>query len=126
MSLDWFAQEVVVGLNYDSFLKPQRIGPTGDVSTMQGMLKKVFKATVRFFRTVGGEIGYDEDSLKPILFREGDQPMNEAVPFYSGDKEAYMDSLFDTNGDILIAQRQPLPMTVIAIIPRTFVEEGVE
>lgn len=126
VTLDWFAKEIVVGLNYDSFLKPQRIGPTGDVSTMQGMRKKVFKTTIRFFRTIGGEIGFDEDSLKPILFRAGDQPMNEAVPLYTGDKEAFMDSEFDTNGDILIAQRQPLPMTVTVIIPRTFVEEGVE
>ena len=31
---------------------------------------------------------------------------------------------FNTDGDILMAQRQPLPMTVCAIIPRVFQEEG--
>ena len=124
ITLDWVAREAVAGLPYYSYLKPQRIGPTSEAMTQQGMKKKVFKTIIRFFRTIGGEIGYNEESLEPILFREGDQPMNQPPTLYSGDKDAWLESEFDTNGDILIAQKQPLPMTVTAIIPRTFIEEG--
>ena len=124
ISLDWVAREAVAGMGYDSFLKPQRIGGSSEAITLEGMRKKVFKSTVRFFRTIGGEIGYDENHLEPILFRKGDQLMNQPPDIYTGDKEAYMESEFNTDGDILIAQRQPLPMTIVAIIPRTFVEEG--
>jgi len=44
--------------------------------------------------------------------------MDSAPPRFTGDKEESFPSGFETEGRIFIRQDQPLPMTILAIMPR--------
>jgi hypothetical protein len=43
--------------------------------------------------------------------------MNQAPPIFTGDQEVPWPAGYETEGQIMIVQDQPLPMTVVAIMP---------
>ena len=44
--------------------------------------------------------------------------MDTAVPLFSGDKEVEFDGGFNTDAFVVVQQDQPLPLTLLAVIPR--------
>jgi hypothetical protein len=118
VSLPWAAQSITVGLPFTSVLEPMRLEYGSADGTAQGKKKKISKVTVRFYRTVGGEIGSVEDKEDTIYFRTPADAMSSFVPLFSGDKEITFRGGWDTDGYIRIKHDQPLPMTVISIMPK--------
>ncbi len=92
--------------------------------TSQGKIKRIHDVTVRFFKTVGAEIGADEDDMETLDFRSGNMPMNTAITPFTGDKEVEFRGDYETDAKLIIRQQQPLPMTVLAIYPRLTSNEG--
>jgi len=109
VKLDRFANKIHGGLGYKSKLKPMRLTPAG-------VKKAAFKAIVRVYDSLGCKIGRSEDTLKVITFRSGDDPMDSAPPLFTGDKIKILTYSWDTDGDVLIVQDQPLPLNIAALI----------
>ena len=70
---------------------------------------------IDLFESMGGSIGFDEDSLTEIVYRQGDSIMNEGLPLFTGSqtprpKGGWADAttLFYRNAD-------PLPSTVLSM-----------
>jgi len=112
ITLDRYANKIHAGLGYVSELKPMRLTPPG-------AKKAAFKAIIRVYDTLGCKIGRSEDTLKTITFRKGDDPMDSAPPLFTGDKTKILTHSWDTDGDILIVQDQPLPLNIAALIIQT-------
>jgi len=74
--------------------------------------------TVRFYQTLGAFIGPSQSEMDEINFREGDDLMDVAPPLFDGDKRVNWQGSYDNDGFIIIEQRQPLPMTIIAVMPQ--------
>lgn len=112
------ASVVQAGLAYTTRLKPMRIEAGAEAGTAQGRIKRITRMTLRLLDTLGGRMGPDDDHLDEILYRSSADPMDGPPAVLTGDTdEMGWPGGYETNGDIIITQPQPLPMTVVAIMP---------
>jgi hypothetical protein len=117
ITLDRSATTAKVGLGYVSSLQTMRLDE-GARGTDQTKTKRIYDVTVRFFETVGAKVGPNESNLDEIPFRDSSAAMSDPVPLFTGDKETEFPSDYGTDGFVLVKQRQPLPMTILAIYAR--------
>lgn len=117
VSLNVSAEKVLIGYGYSSTIQTMRIDAGGTEGTSQGKTKRVRGVTARFYRAVGAKIGPDVDNLKDIPFRKTGMAMDTAIPLYTGDKSIEFSGNYDTDGFVVIQQSDPLPMTVLALMP---------
>lgn len=119
VTLQRSASVVQVGLPYASTLRTTRIDAGAGDGTSQGKTKRITKVTFRFYNTLGAKVGPDETMLDRIEFRTGSDLMDQAPPLFTGDKGPVdWPGGYDFDGFIMVKQDQPLPMTVVAIMPQ--------
>jgi len=119
ITLDRSSSKVHVGYNYTSTVETMRLEAGADDGIAQGKIKRIHGVTARFFNTVGAELGPDTDNLDRLPFRDSSMNMDEPVPLFTGDKEIYFPSGYETDARVVVRQSQPLPMTVLAIMRRS-------
>lgn len=112
------ASVVHVGIGYDSVLQTNRIEAGAGDGTAQGKTKRIQKCVFRFMDTLGANVGPDENTLDEIEFRNPNDPMNQPPPIFTGDKLMEWPDGYNFDGYIMVVQDQPLPMTVVAIMPQ--------
>lgn len=106
-----------IGLSYLSEIEALRIEGGSRTGTAQGKIKRIYEVTFRFFKTGGGEFG-ERDVTDVIQFRSSADAMDEPVPLFTGDKRLPYPKGYDRDARVYIKQEQPLPMTVLAIMPK--------
>ena len=124
VTLDRSASVVQAGLGYSSLLETMPLEVPSHEGTSQGKIKRIHDVTLRFYKTVGAEVGSDETDMETIDFRTGSMPMSTAITPITGDKEIEFRGDYSTDAKIIIRQTQPLPMTVLAVYPRLTSNEG--
>ncbi len=109
------AGRIVAGLPYVCDLETLNIeaGPP----TLQGRLKVINEVTLRVKDTRGLSVGPTSSRLVDIKERLGE---NYGYPtmLVTGDEKVLIDPSWNTQGRVFIRQSNPLPATVVAIIPR--------
>lgn len=118
VELDSPVSKASVGLGYMSDLETMRIEAGSADGTAQGKIKRFNKVSFRFYETLGAKFGPNADKLDIIPFRDSSVPMGQAPQRFTGDKEVSWPSGYETEGRLYIRQDQPLPMTILAIMPR--------
>lgn len=118
VKLRYPANKIQIGLPYKSTLKTMRIEAGATDGTSQGKMKRIDQVTIRFLKTIGCKVGPDEDNLEFIVFREGNEMMNNPPGVFTGDKSVVFPGVYETAGDIVIIQDQPFPLGVVAVMPR--------
>ena len=118
VTLDRLSSVVHLGLPYIPSFKSLRFDSGAKDGTSQGKTKRINNVTVRFYQTLGAFIGPSQSEMDEINFREGDDLMDVAPPLFDGDKRVNWQGSYDNDGFIIIEQRQPLPMTIIAVMPQ--------
>ena len=118
ITLDYSSTKAAVGFGYDSTMQTLRIESGSVDGTSQGKPKRVHGITVRFFETVGAEVGNDSGEVDRIFFRDSSMDMDTAVPMFTGDKDIEFPGGFDDDDRVYIKQGQPLPLTVLAFYQR--------
>ncbi len=108
---------VIVGLPFKSILEPMDLETKEEGGSSQGKRKKIHNIMVRFYKTLGANVGSKEGTLDTIPFRTPSDPMDSAPPLFTGDKIVPFPGGWDKHGYIRITQEQPLPLTVLAIEP---------
>jgi hypothetical protein len=116
ITLDRYYNKVHMGLGYTAQMKPMRIEGGAAKGTSQGMIKRIHRIVIRFFETLGCKVGPDSDNLEVVPFRAGSDPMDTGPPLFTGDKSVLFRGPYEREGDILIVQDQPLPMTICSIV----------
>jgi len=119
VTLDRSSSKVHLGYGYTSTIETLRLEAGADDGIAQGKIKRIHGVTARFFKTVGAELGPDLNNLDRLPFRDSSMAMNQAVPLFTGDKEIYFPSGYETDARVIVRQSQPLPMTVLAIMRRS-------
>jgi hypothetical protein len=114
---DW-ANKIHVGLPYWGYIMLMPLEAGVQDGTAQGRKKRVEAITLRVTDSLGCLIGPDEDSLDPLPFRKGDFLMGSPAELVTGDIAVPYPGNFDTTGDIMIVQKEPLPLTITAVMPR--------
>lgn len=118
ITLDRAASVVQVGLGYDSKLVPMRIEGGSADGTSQGKIKRICGLVLRFLDSLGGKVGVYNGRMDNISVRTPSTPMGTAEPIRSGDERVDFPGTYDREQLFEIRQDQPLPMTVVAIMPQ--------
>ncbi len=103
---------VVVGRKYEMELEPESIELQGTM----GSTKRISKATLRLYKTLGGWVGSDRSNLEELSFRDTSTPFGTPSSLYTGIKTIPVDAPSEKEASIYIYHDQPLPMTVLAIV----------
>lgn len=118
------ASKVSVGLGFTAQLKTLYLD-TGN-PTIQSLMKKIPKTTVRVTETLGLAIGTDFDylvAMKDLIRGNVGSMTNELVTdLVTGDAQTYLDAKWQTQGVFCIEQSQPLPATILGVVPDLTVE----
>ena len=97
------------------------LGQVQGLGSVQGRTKGVSEVTLRVENTRGIFIGHedgdrDSDNLVEYKQRE-DEAWNEAIRLYTGDLSITPEWDWNTSGSMWVKQFDPLPMTILAIMP---------
>lgn len=123
ITLDHPVHRAQVGLGYTQKLKTLRL-EIAALGTVQGRKRRIPEIKVRFRNTLGGKVGVAEDKLQTIPTL-GSGVLGQSPPLFTGLKRIACDSTFeDDGGQVVVVQDQPLPMTLLSIIPTVSVTEG--
>jgi hypothetical protein len=108
------ASRVHLGLKIVSDLETLDVeAPDG---TIQGKKKKLPSVTVRLEKSRGLLVGPDESRLVEMKQRES-EVMGAPTTLLTGDKKIVLKPDWNSNGRVFLRQVNPLPMTVLAIVP---------
>ena len=104
-----------VGKGYTSDI--ETLDPEPDTKkTIQGKSRLIPVVTVRFENSRGLLIGPDSGHLTEMKQREF-EPIGSPTALLTGDKEIRITSAWNKTGRIFLRQKDPLPMTILALIP---------
>ena len=116
ITLDRSTTRAQVGLAYNSDIETLRPDDGAKDGTAQGKLSRIHRVIVRLFQSLGGAVGPDVDNLDNIVFREGGDAMDTAVPLYTGDVEVEWDGGYSSDNHVFYRQDKPLPTTIQAFM----------
>lgn len=123
ITLNYSTSKAHVGLAYTSDFQTLRLDDGAADGTAQGKFNRLHRVIVRFLQTLGGSIGPDADNLDIITFREGGDPMDSAVPLFTGDIEVEWDGEYSSDNHIFYRQDEPLPATILAVMPQLHTQD---
>ena len=108
------ATSIVAGLKYTPLLKTMPLEAGGDIGTAHGNIKRIDRATIKFYRTYGAKFGPDENNLEEINFRPGTLGLGSALPLFTGDQRVFLSSDPDQVAQVLIRQDLPFPCNILS------------
>jgi hypothetical protein len=108
------ASRVHVGKKYIADIQTLNVEAPG--GTIQGQPTKLSQVTIRFEKSRGLLIGPSTSQLVEMKQREF-EVMGAPTELLTGDKEIKLKPNWNTNGRLFLRQNNPLPITVLAIIP---------
>jgi len=123
ISLQVAGSVIHAGLPFNSVLQTMRLEAGAGDGTAQGKTKRITKAVLRFLSTLGAKAGPDENNLDMIQFRSPPNPMDQHPPLFTGDQMVEWSGGYDFDGYLTVVQDQPLPMTLVAIMPQVHTQD---
>jgi len=103
------ASEVVVGLNYESELVPNRPEFVSENLSTIGKKKQWTEVFLRLYETCGITVNGDD-----LPFRSGSDPLDAAIEPFTGDYKVANLGV-DEEADITVVQSKPLPATILCL-----------
>jgi hypothetical protein len=113
--LDEYIGKVLVGIPYESILKPMNMESQLADGSSVPRKKRITQVVVQFYNTIGGTIQDDDGNDMIIPFRVSHDNMNETPPMFTGQKKVKFKHGYDVDAGITILQDTPLPMTILFI-----------
>ena len=111
---------VHVGLPYTSDIETLNIELQTNEGTIQGRKIKAVSAILRFLNSRGGWIGPEKDYIDEIAQRMTEY-LDNPINLFSGDIEEVLGANYDTGGRVFYRQLDPLPFTILAVIPKVVI-----
>lgn len=111
-----------IGLPMIAEVETMRIEAGAENGTAQGKTKRIHRIAMRFFETLGGRVGAENEVgvkvLDQILYRSSADAMNQPPGLFTGDKSMAFPQGYTTDARIIVQADQPLPMTLVALMPQ--------
>jgi hypothetical protein len=115
--LDYPYSQIRAGLKYTSTIQTMSLevgGTQGE--TTQVAYKHVPRAYVKFYNTLGGKVGPDEDNLDIVLPRNTSVPMGSPPDLFTGSEVVSFPKGYARDIKVMYINDQPLPCHILAII----------
>lgn len=120
ITLPFDATDVVVGLPYVCDFETLNVEMNLNTGTTQGSRVKIADVVVRFLNSRGGKLGPNADSLDDVTMNEN-VDVTLVEPLHTVDYKQTIQSSYDVGGRIFFRQSDPLPTTILAVIPNVTV-----
>jgi hypothetical protein len=124
ISLPAPATRAIVGLGFQAQLQTMPLDVGQEVNTIQGKRKKVGALTVRVKESRGLKAGRTFSTLTPIKELNRVTLMGLPVALITADERIVMDPLWDVPGQICLQIDDPLPATVLGVIPEVVIGDS--
>lgn len=109
---------IAAGLGYTGRWKNMPIEAGSATGTAQGKIKRIYQCGYKVYRSLGMQVGGDEDHLKDLRLRDPDTLLGDVEAYFTGTfPPQLLDSTNDYEGHIVIEQNRPLPLCVTAVMP---------
>jgi hypothetical protein len=115
------ATNVIVGYGFQAQLQTMPLDLGNEINTVQGKRKKVAALTVRCKDSRGVKAGRTFGTVTPIKELNRTTLMGLPIPLVTADERIVMDPLWDVPGQICIQIDDPLPATILGVIPEVAV-----
>lgn len=117
VTLEQPASDIVVGLPFTGRFQSLYTDIPGEQPTVQGKRKKISAVTLRVQDTRGLRVGHAfNDEMVEVKEREFEEMGNAILPF-TGDRRVVMPPDWNVPGQVCAEQVDPLPATILALIP---------
>jgi hypothetical protein len=123
ITLQTGASKVQIGLRCRARLQTMRLNAGAQDGTSQGKTARVNKATIRLLDSLGLMFGSSFTDMDEIDFRTALDAMDNVPPLYTGDITVDWPGDYDTNPWLCFEQSQPLPSTIVAVMPIVSVQD---
>ena len=110
---------IVAGLGYQSRVKSMSPEIASARGTMQGRPKSIYRMVIRCLDTLGLKVKSGDAVTTPdeLVFRKVSDSVQQPIPPFSGDVEVEPPSDFDLDGSYEITVDDPVPATILAVVP---------
>ena len=115
------ATKVLVGLAFQAQLQTMPLDLGNEVNTVQGKRKKIGALTVRVKDSRGVKTGRTFGTVTPIKELNRVTLMGLPIKLVTADERIVMDPLWDVPGQICIQVDDPLPATILGVVPEIVV-----
>jgi hypothetical protein len=109
-----------VGLGYTCEIETLRIDAGAGSETVQGKDKKISRLTVRVESSLGFWAGPDRNSMREAKFGLPSL-LGQPPELIDGDRNITLSPHWNKDGKYVIQQRDPLPLTILSLIPDAIV-----
>ena len=113
IDIDYPAKKVTAGYNYESLFSPAKESLQDIVLELRN--KRITECVVKMYSTVGLSIGTSLDNLHQETFRRTSDRMDTAVSLKTQNRKFVINGGWEQDGDLYLAQTQPLPCSILAI-----------
>jgi hypothetical protein len=113
--------KATVGLGFQAQLQTMYLDLGQESNTVQGKRKKIGALTVRVKDSRGLKAGRTFAHLVPIKELNRITLMGQSTPLITADERIVMDPLWDVPGQICLQVDDPLPATVLGVIPEVVI-----
>lgn len=115
-----------IGYRYTSNYWSLSLPGQSATGTSQGKIARVWKGELRVYNSVGFLFGITPTDavIDRKEFRTQDMTMNDPVPLRSGDFALSPNTAYVRQPTVFVQQDQPLPLNLLAIFPKLFVEDS--
>lgn len=127
ITLDTPASIVHVGLGFDFIGETERFVGGGKLGTDQGQRGRITRCVLRLIdSSLAFDIGTGAvpERFEEIEDRDVNDFMDMAVPLFQGDKDIAMPGGWSRERTVYFRQTRPLPLHVVALMPKMEVGEG--
>lgn len=116
ITLDDLYGEVHVGLPAKPHLLMNRLEVQTPTGTSQGKTQRIYKAMIRFYKSLGCKFG-TEEKQETLIFRTASMPMEPAPELFTGDKQVVFPQGYSKEPRVYVTSDQPLPLNILVIAP---------
>lgn len=124
ITLNRSASTVQVGLRYTSLGQTMRIEAGGNDGSAQGKIKRIHRAIMRLFQSIGLNMIATNGNVTPEPFRTTADLMDNPVALFTGDKRFAVDGSYETEGQVSWSQTDPLPSNVLMVSAQLETQDG--
>lgn len=112
------ASKVQIGLAFRARVTTLKLEAGGNGGTAQAVTKKIVKLAMRLLDTLGINVGAPNGPADDVLMRSSANAMDQGLPAFTGDQVIDYPGSFERDGQITVESYQPLPLTLLALMPR--------
>ena len=119
ITLDTEASVAQIGLGYTHTIKTLKIEGGNPAGTAVGRTKKIYGVTFVLLESHTIKYGPDASNLKEVEFREVGDPMDAAIPLFTGEEFREFEGNWQPDSRIVIQNDDPAPFTLLSIVLET-------